>query len=377
MSASSTNPSVALFCTHFLRYSQGFVFEELQAHRRYRAEVFAWRRHFADRFPFEPVHVANLAYIATRYSPAFVRRFEAQRFELVHAHFGPGGAYAQPYAERFDLPLLVTFHGYDVPLLSSAQRLLPVNWPYALRARSLLSRMTLGLCASSELEQMLLALGVPASKLRVHRLGIDLGAFVPVAKPETPVEVIMVGRFVEKKGFEYGIRAFAHALAQTRQPAKLTLVGSGEREAALRAEVQRLGLAPHVELAGVLRKDEVAERLRRAHILLAPSVVARGGNRESGLIVVKEASACATVPIGTRHGGIPEIIDDAQTGFLVPERDAQAMGERLALLLRERALRERLGAAARLKMEREYDNARRVEALEALYDEARSLHQSR
>jgi glycosyltransferase involved in cell wall biosynthesis len=377
MSRASQSGRVALFSTHFLRYSQSFVFEELQAHRRYQAEVFAWQRHFADRFPFEPVHVANPAYILTRHSPAFVRRFREARFDLVHAHFGPGGTYAQPYAERFDLPLLVTFHGYDVPLLSSAQRLLPMNWPYAIRGPRLLERMTLGLCASSELEQMLRELGVPAAKLRVHRLGIDMDAFEPADKPETPIEVMMIGRFVEKKGFEYGLRAFARAISQSGEPAKLTLVGSGEREASLRVEARRLGIEANVDFAGVLRKHEVAERLSRAHVLLAPSVVGRGGNRESGLIVVKEASACRAVPIGTHHGGIPEIIDDGETGFLVPERDAEAMGDRLALLLRDRELRERLGAAARSKMEREYDNVERVEALEALYDEARRSYAAR
>ncbi|MFI5307852.1 MAG: glycosyltransferase [Polyangiales bacterium] len=374
MSTRDKQPRVALFSTHFLRYSQSFVFEELSCLRRYQAEVFAWRRHFRDRFAFEPVHVANPGYVLTRYSPAFVRRFREAPFDLVHAHFGPGGTYAHPYAERFDLPLVVTFHGYDVPLLSSVERLLPGNWPYALRAPSMLRRMTLGLCASSELEQMLVELGVPKHKLRVHRLGIDLRAFEPADKPEGPAEVIMIGRFVEKKGFEYGIRAFAQALGESGVDARLTLVGSGEREALLRHEIKRLGLEHKVELAGVLPKQAVAERLRRAHVLLAPSVVGRDGNRESGLIVVKEASACATVPIGTLHGGIPEIIDDAQTGFLVPERDVAAMAERLAMLLRDRPLRARLGQAARLKMEREYDNAKRVEALESLYDEARILH---
>ncbi|HEY2732501.1 MAG TPA: hypothetical protein VGI70_00875, partial [Polyangiales bacterium] len=97
MSDPRSTDRVALFSTHFLRYSQSFVLEELQCHRRYRAEVFAWQRHFADRFPFEPVHLANPAYILTRHSPLFARRFRETKFDLVHAHFGPGGTYALPY----------------------------------------------------------------------------------------------------------------------------------------------------------------------------------------------------------------------------------------------------------------------------------------
>jgi glycosyltransferase involved in cell wall biosynthesis len=90
-------------------------------------------------------------------------------------------------------------------------------------------------------------------------------------------------------------------------------------------------------------------------------------------MVVKEASACAPVPIGTRHGGIPEIVEDGVTGFLVAERDVASLTV-LPRVVRDPALRGRLGAAAREKLRREYDNMARVRALEELYDEARAWH---
>jgi len=85
--------------------------------------------------------------------------------------------------------------------------------------------------------------------------------------------------------------------------------------------------------------------------------------------VVKEAAAAGTVPIGTRHGGIPDSIDDGRTGYLVAERDAEHMAEHLARLLGDEALRARLAAAGRAKMEREFDNRKLVAELEVLYDE--------
>jgi colanic acid/amylovoran biosynthesis glycosyltransferase len=102
--------------------------------------------------------------------------------------------------------------------------------------------------------------------------------------------------------------------------------------------------------------------------------VDRSGNRESGLIVVKEASAAGAVPIGSRHGGIPEIIEDGVTGYLVAERDVDGLTDRLLRVLRDPAHRHELARAGREKMLREYDNRVRVRALEALYDEARSLY---
>ncbi|HSR92854.1 MAG TPA: glycosyltransferase, partial [Gemmatimonadales bacterium] len=362
-------PAVAVFSTNFLEYSQTFVYEEIRHHVRYEAEVFTKRRLLPERFPFDPVHVAGPLYGLQRRSRAFDARFRERGFALVHAHFGVGAVYALPFARRHQLPLVVTFHGYDVPLLFSRQRWWPAHWRYALLGRSVLRHMRLGLCASAELRNMLIGLGVPGERLAVHRLGIDLSAFHPVPRLRDPFEVVMVGRFVEKKGFEYGIRAFARAASQAPN-VRLTLVGEGPLQGELRHLTDELALGEKVSFTGPLPPAEVASRLARSHVLLAPSVVDRHGNRESGLMVVKEASAAETVPIGTLHGGIPEIIDDGVTGYLVRERDVQAMADRLTQLMTEPDRWRSMSLAARAKMQREYDVRDRARALEERYDEA-------
>lgn len=365
--------AVALFSTNFLAYSQTFVYEEIRHHERYDVEVFCRARRLPERFPFAPVHVGGALYPLTCRDAAFDARFRARGFALVHAHFGLGAVYARPFARRHGLPLVVTFHGYDVPLLASPRRFLPQHLRYAMLGPRVLRDMTLGLCASTELQALLEAQGVPAEKLRVHRLGVDLAAFQPGARAAAPLQVVMIGRFVEKKGFRYGLEAFAR-VAQRHPALELTLIGEGDREPELRRLAEQLGVMTRVHFTGPLAPDAVAARLGASHVLLAPSVVDAAGNRESGLIVVKEASAAEVVPIGTRHGGIPEIIDDGATGFLVPEHDVAALADRLDRLVTDAALRERLGRAAREKMLREYDVRARGRALEAWYDEARALH---
>jgi colanic acid/amylovoran biosynthesis glycosyltransferase len=364
-----TEPSrrVALFCTNFLPTSQVFVYEQLRQYRRTQVDVFAWRRFNTDRFPFPRIHLAELSYVVRGRSRVFERAFETGRYDVVHAHFGPAGAYAERFARAAGLPLIVTFHGYDVPLLSSLRRFLPLHLPYALGSRRMLRNMRLGLCASLELERMLADLGIDAARLRVHRLGIDLDRFRP-SPDQSRSRVMMVGRLVEKKGFEYGLRAFAHALSLGAS-AELCIVGDGPRRAALARLARELGLERRIQFVGSRSNEQVAEMLGNARVLLAPSVVAADGNRESGLIVVKEASAAGAVPIGTLHGGIPESIDDSVSGFLVPERDWLAMGQRLAELLTDEARRARMARAAREKMEREFDNREQVAELENIYDE--------
>ena len=358
---------LALFCTNFLPASQVFVYEQLRQYARWEADVFAWRRFNVERFAFPRVLCAEPAYVVRGRSRRFARAFSDNGYALVHAHFGPAGAYARRYAVSAGLPLLVTFHGYDVPLLSTRRRFMPLHLPYALGARALLRDMRLGICASTELRDMLSALGVEPERLRVHRLGIDLGrfAFSPSRDGRT---VLMVGRLVEKKGFEYGLRAFALAVSGGAD-ARLAIVGEGERRAALERLARDLGIAQRVSFLGSQTNEAVAALMARASVLLAPSVVARDGNRESGLIVVKEASAAGTVPIGTLHGGIPDSIEDGRTGYLVPERDAEQMAERLTRLLGDPGLRARLASAGRAKMEREFDNRKLVAELEDIYDE--------
>jgi glycosyltransferase involved in cell wall biosynthesis len=314
---------------------------------------------------------AGPGYVLRGKSRRFERAFEQHPYRLVHAHFGPAGAYARRYAVSAGVPLLVTLHGYDVPLLSSARRYLPLHLPYALGGPRLLRDLRLGICASTELKEMLEQLGVDGERLCVHRLGIDLERFA-FAPHRSGVgreghHVLMVGRLVEKKGFEYGLRAFARARARGIY-ARLTIVGDGERRAALERLARELGIAERVRFVGSQTNEEVAALMARSSVLLAPSVVARDGNRESGLIVVKEAAATGTVPIGTRHGGIPDSIEDGRTGYLVAERDAEHMGERLAQVLSDESLRARRAEAGRRKMERELDNRRLVAELEEIYD---------
>src|SRR4051812_5992224 len=199
--AGSRSRRIALFCTNFLPTSQVFVYEQLRQYRRAEVDVFAWRRFNRQRFPFPRVHLAEPGYVIRGASRRFARVFAERRFELVHAHFGPAGAYARRYAAHHRLPLLVTFHGYDVPILSSPRRFLPLHLPYALGKSALLRELRLGLCASEELKGLLVALGVAPERLLVHRLGIDLERFALVEAPREPL-VVMVGRLVEKKGFD-------------------------------------------------------------------------------------------------------------------------------------------------------------------------------
>ena len=88
--------------------------------------------------------------------------------------------------------------------------------------------------------------------------------------------------------------------------------------------------------------------------------------------MIVEAAASALPVVGTDHSGIPEAIVEGETGFIVPERDAEALAARLVTILASRELRDRMGAAARALAEQRFDFARQMRRLEEIYDEVRA-----
>jgi colanic acid/amylovoran biosynthesis glycosyltransferase len=366
------NPKVAVFCRTFLSYSETFIYDELRNHARWDADVFCRDRTNTERFPYQTVitpggAVQRRVYQATSYSPTFMRALRDGGHRVLHAHYGTTAINTLLYQRYLRLPLVVTFHGFDVGVLVGPRSLEPWKARYRWLSKTLLARADAILCPSLEFQDVLARISGRPDATRLYHIGIDLSRFRPgTTKRERP-RVVMIGRFVEKKGHLVGIEAFATAIARGID-AELSIIGTGPLELQYREAIERHRLGDRVSMLGALDAQQVAEVLRDADVLMAPSQTARDGDRESGVIVLKEASACGLPVIGTRHGGIPEIIDDTVTGYLVEERDAPAIAERLAAVLMSPDLRGRLGAAGRAKMEREYDVRARVADLESIYD---------
>jgi glycosyltransferase involved in cell wall biosynthesis len=235
---------------------------------------------------------------------------------------------------------------------------------YALRERALQRRGALFLAVSEALRRQAIARGYPPERTLVHYNGVDLTRFP--AGPGGPGIILFVGRLVEKKGVEFLLRAFA-TVAREWPETSLVIIGEGP----LRARLEQLAGAS-VRFLGAQPPEAVAEWMRRATILAAPSVTAHDGDAEGLPNVVVEAAASALPAVGTDHQGIVEAIVEGETGFIVPERDAEALAARLMAILADPERRNRMGAAARAMAEQRFDFARQMHRLEEFYDEVRA-----
>ena len=200
---------------------------------------------------------------------------------------------------------------------------------------------------------------------RLHRIynGLDLEAFPFVAPAQRTADdvptVVAVGRLVEKKGFDVLIDALA-ALRQAGRPVRCRIIGGGEREAALREQVSRLGLTDVVELTGPLPQDDVREQVASADVFAAPCVVGADGNADGLPTVLLEAMAMGTACVSTDVTGITEAVQDGITGLEVPQHDAAGLAEAIGRLLDDAPLRTRLARAARDLVEDRFDTRRQV-----------------
>jgi glycosyltransferase involved in cell wall biosynthesis len=196
--------------------------------------------------------------------------------------------------------------------------------------------------------------GADAARVKRVYNGLDLANLRFESPDSRPPLILAAGRLVEKKGFADLINACA-LLAADGQSFHCKIVGAGELEAALRAQIERKKLQEHVELLGPRPQRDVFELIRSAAVFAAPCVVGEDANRDGLPTVILEAMALGTPCVSTNVTGIPEVLRDGATGLMVPQRDPHALAAACATLLDDAALRARLAAAAHELVEIEFD----------------------
>jgi glycosyltransferase involved in cell wall biosynthesis len=218
------------------------------------------------------------------------------------------------------------------------------------------------------------AAGLPADRVHLIPHGVDTGRFHPatasergvlrarLSLPAGAVVIAYSGRLLRGKGLETLLDAFA-ALPSTPST-HLLLIGSGDGqplsvEEDLRRRVETAGLRSRVTFTG--RVDAVEEWLRAADVFAFPSLFEGLG------LALLEAAACGLPAVGSRTGGIVDVIDDGRSGFLVGPGNVNALGERLRALVEDPARRAALGEAARRIACARFDAAQMVDRYVELF----------
>lgn len=282
--------------------------------------------------------------------------------QLLHIYFGHIAVLLRPLLRQWQRPKIVSFHGADV-LVDMHKR------PYRNATEEMLTLVKRVLVRSESLKRAVIELGCAPEKIEVQRAGIPLSEF-PFRERNPPDRgewrLLQAGRLIEKKGIKTTLRGFTKFLKEF-PAARLTLAGDGPQLAELQSLARELQIGAAVAFPGFVSQEQLRELLYASHIFLHPSETGHDGNQEGVPNSMLEAMATGLPVFATRHGGIPEAVENNVSGILVNERDHRALGDALIDWAKDPARLRALGRVGSESVARNFSQTQQTHRLEEVY----------
>jgi glycosyltransferase involved in cell wall biosynthesis len=288
------------------------------------------------------------------FTAGYLKAFRNARPDVVLAEWGPVAMRCMEACAIARVPLVAHFHGYD----TSVRKVLTEYGGY----RDLFPRAAALVAVSHAMERKLIELGAPPEKVHYNPYGVDTAAFVPGRPDLAPPVFVAVGRFVEKKAPHLTVLSFAE-VHRLMPEARLRMIGDGPLLESCKNLARALRLGDAVEFLGSMNTGQILQELPKARCFVQHSIEAQDGDSEGTPNVVLEAGACGLPVVSTTHAGIPDVVLDGETGFLVPEFDIRTMADRMACFARSPDRARAMGVAARARIEQLFTVERSIEGL--------------
>jgi glycosyltransferase involved in cell wall biosynthesis len=319
-------PPIAFLVKRFPKLSETFILSEILA-----LEALGWPvTIFTLLPPSDDIAHPDMARVkadivlldAARPHRHLAQLLRLRGLQHVHAHFaGEPAAIARKAAHSVGIGYSISAHAKDIYLTEKA-----------MLRRNMADAQFIVTCTSHNAQHLRkIAPGVPVAKL-YH--GIDCAKLHPdvnIRRADPPL-ILSVGRLRTKKGLDTLIDACAR-LHRQGTAFGCEIIGYGPEEAALKQQAKTLGLGKLIRFTGKLGHDDVLNRMRAASIFALPCRIDPDGDRDGIPNVILEAMAMGLPVVSTPVSGVPEILTDGQTGWLVPPDDPAALAKRLEILI--------------------------------------------
>lgn len=180
-------------------------------------------------------------------------------------------------------------------------------------------------------ESKLIQAGANPETTKIFHMGVDIDRFGYKDKRRSrdEIKILSVGRLVGQKGYEYAIKGVAEYIKETNLKVSYTIIGRGELEDKLKKIVRQNAIEDNVTFLGAQPQEVVSNYMAKSDIFLLPSVTDDNGYMEGIPVALMEAMALGLLCISTYHSGIPELIDNNETGFLCKEKDSSEITKTL------------------------------------------------
>lgn len=353
---------IGVFRENLLPYTETFILNQARFITKYSVEIFGINR-ITPETPFESIYVfqsmpkitKTIFKLFSNIPDVWFSSFKDRKYALIHAHFGPDALWASAFSKKLGIPLITTFHGYDV--FPTQGNLGKMYHYYEFRRKELFNRSSKVIAVSEYVKSRLLVLGCPEDKIEVHHIGIDTDYFSPIEQIREPI-ILFVGRLIKQKGILDLINASSLIKLQNRS-LKIVVIGSGD----MQEEAAKLANSKSVpiEFLGKKNQQEVKEWMNRAYILCVPSMYEALG------MVYAEAQAMELPIVAYKHGGPPEIVVDGTSGLLCEPGDIVSLSRAIEDLLSDKILRDTMGKSGRNLMVSNYNILIQTQKLEDIY----------
>jgi colanic acid/amylovoran biosynthesis glycosyltransferase len=275
-------------------------------------------------------------------------RLQKAGISHVHAHFaGMAARTAFWIAKFFPVSFSFTAHANDI--------FAPRNFEIGLDKLISVARV---IVTETNYSERFLRERFPERAHRIHRIynGLNLAEFGHANFSADPPLIVAIGRLIAKKGFANLIRACA-LLVERERSFRCEIFGEGPLESQLRRQIEDLGLQERIQLPGPKPQHELRARLAGASVFVLPSVPEANGGMDNLPTVIMEAMANGLPVVSTRIGGIPEMVVENETGFLVQPEDVVALAGAIEKVTNDRSLGHKLGQAG-------YERAQKLFSIE-------------
>jgi sugar transferase (PEP-CTERM/EpsH1 system associated) len=288
------------------------------------------------------------------------RLLKDRGIHIMHSHEFATNVYASVLSGVTGIPVITTAHGKNY---------YGDRWRRRLAYR-FVARQAVMVAVSDDLKQFLARrVGIPPGNIRVVHNGIDFSRFAVqegnhAVREELGISadqrvIGTVGNLFAVKGQTYLLRA-CQAVASAFPNFVLLVAGEGEQLGPLEKEASDLGIAGKVKFLGF--RDDVPSLLHAMEVFILPSL-------SEGLpLSILEALALQKPVVATNVGGIPEIVEDGVTGYLVPPRNPEALADRILLLLRDPQTAAKFGQAGRKRVEENFGVEQMIRKYQSLYE---------
>ncbi|MFQ5603844.1 MAG: glycosyltransferase [bacterium] len=272
----------------------------------------------------------------------------------LHAHFSNHPALAALIVHRLTgIPYSFTAHGSDLHVERRMLDRKVAASAFAVAISQYNKKVMLRECG----EKM-------HGKIHVVHCGVDVDEFTPSQKIKNgrPFQILCVASFEEVKGHQYLVEA-CKLLVKDGISFQCHLVGYGPLKNKVRRQVKEAGLQDKILIYSALPRPEILKMHALADVKVLPSVPTRQGKREGIPVVLMEAMASGLAVVSSKLSGIPELVENGETGLLVAPGDVPALADALKWLSMDPILRKKMGEAARERVVRKFNlhkNARKL-----------------